>query len=92
MKPLMKCEPKLEPCRYCGAPAEITEIITCAEYQEITIKCCNCGITLNHTQRFIMKQTNKPMTGELIYVRAGVYNHSAVEIWNGALMDREEAP
>lgn len=77
---------QLEPCRYCGAPAEITEAIFRDECEEITIKCVNCGITLNHTQHFLMKQTNKPMTGELIYVRAGAYNHSAVDIWNGALL------
>lgn len=77
---------QLEPCRYCGASAQITEAILRDECEEITIKCVNCGVTLNHTQYFLMKQTNKPMTGELIYVRVGAHNHSAVDIWNGALL------
>lgn len=79
---------KLEPCRYCGAPAEIELLEDRLEETRMVIKCKNCGIELDWTQIYCIKQTNKPMTGELIEIRAGAINLSAIDIWNGALLKK----
>lgn len=79
---------KLEPCKYCRAPAEIV----CLEYSidstRIVIHCTNCGVTLDWTQTYYLKQTNTPRIGTLVEVRAGARNLSAIEVWNGGLLHK----
>ena len=77
----------LEPCRYCGAPAEIELLEDTFEETRMVIKCKNCGITLDWTQEYYIKQSNKPGSGERFECRAGVRNPSAIEVWNGALLN-----
>ena len=77
---------KLEPCKYCGATAEIEFWEDRLEDTRMIIRCTNCGVSLDWTQTYYIKQSNKPMTGELIEVRAGATNLSAVDVWNGAFL------
>jgi hypothetical protein len=79
---------ELEPCRYCGAPAKIYLCEYRLEETRMVIKCQNCGVELDWTQTYFIKQTNRPMTGQLIEVRAGARNLSAIEVWNGALLKK----
>lgn len=79
---------KLDPCRYCGAPAEIELLEDRLEKTRMIIKCQNCGVELDWTQTYYIKQTNRPRTGELLEVRARSTNLSAIDIWNGALLKK----
>ena len=79
---------ELEPCRYCGAPAEIEFWEDTCEQTRMIIKCKNCGVTLDWTQEHYIKQSNEPRTGNLIWCRAGARNLSAIEVWNGALLKK----
>ena len=77
---------KLDPCRYCGGEAEIAEAYYTAEDERVVIKCRRCGITLDHTQTWWMVGEQNVL-GNIIYKRALKQNLSAVEIWNGGMLD-----
>ena len=79
---------KLEPCRYCGGEAIITEADFTSDYDRLVIKCSRCGITLDHTQDFLMVANRDPLTGFTHWERASKRNESAIDIWNGALLKK----
>ena len=77
---------KLDPCRYCGGEAIITECDMSTEAERIVIQCQRCGIALDHTQEwYTIDSYNK--FGALIPKRVLKRNMSAIEIWNGGMLD-----
>ena len=81
---------KLHPCRYCGGEAIIAEADFTSDYDRLVIKCPRCGITLDHTQDFLMVQKLDPLTGFVFWERAAKRNESAIDIWNGCFLKGEE--
>ena len=77
---------KLDPCRYCGGEARIEECDLCTEEERYVIKCSRCGITLDHTQTWYTTDSYDKF-GMKISKRAVPQNLSAIEIWNGGMLD-----
>lgn len=79
---------KLDPCRYCGGEAIIEECEFCPEEKRIVIKCRRCGITLDHTQYWYTKYYQDAY-GHTISKRLAPQSLSAIEIWNGGLLNEK---
>lgn len=77
---------KLDPCRYCGGEAEIVECESDSDYTRMVIKCKHCGITLDHTQPYVLYRKCNRM-GNPIYYKRIPEDMSAIEIWNGGMLD-----
>lgn len=79
---------KLDPCRYCGGEAKIVECESCSDYTRMVIRCRHCGITLDHTQEYVLYHKCN-MIGEPIYYKRIPQNMSAIEIWNGGMLNEK---
>lgn len=79
---------KLDPCRYCGGEAEIAETYYDSESERVVIKCRRCGIILDHTQTWYMVGEQNVL-GNIIYKRALKENLSAIDIWNGGMLNEK---
>jgi RecJ-like exonuclease len=76
----------LDPCRYCGGEAEIVECESDSDYTRMVIKCKRCGITLDHTQPYVLC-SKRNRIGNHIYYKRRSEDMSAIEIWNGGMLD-----
>lgn len=79
---------KLDPCRYCGGEAMLVVSQLSTNEERHVIECRRCGITLDHTQYWYTRRVPHPhIPGEFIDERVASPALSAIEIWNGGMLN-----
>ena len=73
---------KLEPCPICGMVPEIEMANYGSDYNRMVIKCPCCGLTLDHTQHYVMGPVWSETAHTYIRQKRGVFNESAIDLWN----------
>ena len=77
---------KLDPCRYCGGEASVVEWEDTVDCNRMVIKCKRCGITLDHEQPYVLYH-KYDKSGNFIGYGKISDGMSAVDIWNGGMLD-----
>lgn len=73
---------EIKSCPLCGHPACIEEVSLSQDTYRMKIVCTGCGVSLDHTQEFMIHEVRDPVTGEVIKVNRIALNESTIDIWN----------
>ena len=73
---------KLKPCPLCGSEPGIDSVIYTDDFTRMIIVCRRCGLTLDHTQHYVMGPVWSETAHTYIRQKRGVYNESAIDLWN----------
>ena len=79
----------LKPCKICGGRAWITEVYYKADSTRYVIQCDRCGCKLDHKQEFNVYHKYDRVGNFIGYEKIAI-GMSAIDVWNGKLLEVKE--